>query len=127
MGEEKANNLNSMKQGQLADRRKKLAEMLADEQRAYEQEMVEKEETPQQRMEKMAVRAYELKKRREDERQSIVQEKLYQQWRESIDELRKADSKLFELHTLASRDAHVKEKQGRNEQEKREHAVFEAL
>merc|ERR1719158_979869 len=62
--------------------------------------MVDKEETPQARMEKMAVRAYELKKRREDERQSVVQEKLYQQWRESIDELRQADSKLFERRVI---------------------------
>jgi hypothetical protein len=125
--EEKIGTIKGMKDQKLAERRKKLAEMLADEQRAYEHEMVEKEETPQQRMEKMAVRAYELKKRREDERQSVVQEKLYQQWRESIDELRQADSKLFELHTLASRDRQVAEKAMRGDIEAREDAVFQAL
>jgi len=125
--EEKVNYIKGMQEDKLKARRKMLAQMLADEQRAYEEEMVSKEETPQQRMEKMAVRAYELKKRREDERQSIVQEKLYQQWRESIDELRCADSKLFELHTLASRDAQSQEKKAAAEQEARENAVFEAL
>lgn len=125
--EEKVNYIKGMQEDKLKARRKMLAQMLADEQRAYEEEMVSKEETPQQRMEKMAVRAYELKKRREDERQSIVQEKLYQQWRESIDELRYADSKLFELHTLASRDAQSQEKKAAAEQEARENAVFEAL
>jgi len=125
--EQKISTIQGMQQAKLAERRKKLANMLADEQRAYEQEMVEKEETPQQRMEKMAVRAYELKKRREDERQSIVQEKLYQQWRESIDELRQADSKLFELHTLAARDAQCSEKGQKADLERRENAVFEAL
>jgi len=125
--EEKIDQIKTLKAGQLADRRKKLAQMLADEQRAYETEMVDKEETPQQRMEKMAVRAYELKKRREDERQSVVQEKLYQQWRESIDELRQADAKLFELHTLATRDKQLGERQVKQDQENRENAVYEAL
>jgi len=125
--EAKISHVKGMKDDQLAARRKKLATMLATEQSAYEQEMVDKEETPQQRMEKMAVRAYELKKRREDERQSVVQEKLYQQWRESIDELRQADSKLFELHTLATRDKQLGEKGKREEMERRENAVFEAL
>lgn len=88
----------------LQDRRRRLAEKLSAEMKAYEKEMVDMEETPAQRMEKMAVRAYELKKRREDERKALVQEKLYQQWRASIDDLRAMDSKIVELKVLAERD-----------------------
>jgi len=47
--------------------------MLSAEMKAYEQEMIDREHTPQQRMDQMAVRAYELKKRREDERKAVVQ------------------------------------------------------
>ena len=62
--------------------------MLKAERAMYENELKEREETPQQRMDKMALRGWELKKRREDERKKLVQEKLYQQWRSSMDELR---------------------------------------
>merc|ERR1711988_683814 len=69
----------------------------------------------------------DLKKKREAGRQNVVQEKLYQQWREGIDELRQADSKLFELQTLAARDRQVEEKEERDQAERSENAVFEAL
>jgi len=124
---QKVEDLQARRAENLAARRKRLAQLLAAEQQAYEREMVEKEETPQQRMEKMAVRAYELKAKREAGQQRVVQEKLYQQWREGIDELRQADSKLFELQTLAARDRQVEEKEEAMAQEKKENAVFEAL
>lgn len=94
----------------LTDRRRKLAGKLSAEMKAYEREMVEREETPAQRMDKMAVRAYELKRRREEERKAVVQEKLYQQWRAGIDDLRTMDSKLVELKTIADRDFQLDEK-----------------
>eukprot|EP00397_Hematodinium_sp_SG-2012_P034074 GEMP01036497.1.p1 GENE.GEMP01036497.1~~GEMP01036497.1.p1 ORF type:complete len:512 (+),score=170.54 GEMP01036497.1:29-1537(+) len=94
----------------LMERRQKLGMLLAMEQKQYEQETVETEETPQERLEKTATRALELKKKREDKRQQVVQEKMYQQWREGVDELRQADSKLFELEVLAARDDQVYEK-----------------
>lgn len=72
--------------------------------------MVDREETPQQRMDKMAERALDLKKRREDERQAIVQEKLYQQWRSSIDDMRSMDQKIVQLKTIADRDFQLDEK-----------------
>merc|ERR1719222_1129898 len=78
--------------------------------KACEKEMMEREDTPQQRMDKMAVRAYELKRRREDERKAVVQEKLYQQWRAGIDDLRSMDSQIVELRTIADRDFQLDEK-----------------
>merc|ERR1719487_699939 len=92
------------------ERRQRLAAMLSAEQKAYEQELVDIEESPQQRQDKMAVRAYELKKRREDERKAFVQEKLYQQWRDGIDDLRTMDTEITTLKTIAARDHQLFEK-----------------
>merc|ERR1719191_1777682 len=75
----------------------------------------------------MAVRAYDMKKRREDERKAIVQEKLYQQWRSSIDDLRVQDMKVVELQTIAARDAQLIEKQDRVVREKHENEMYSKL
>jgi len=95
--------------------------------KAYEQEMVDREETPQQRMDKMAVRAYELKRRREDERKAVVQEKLYQQWRSGIDDLRTMDSKLVELKTIADRDFQLDERAAHKAEEKAHNEFYDKL
>eukprot|EP00928_Gymnodinium_smaydae_P079241 TRINITY_DN63216_c0_g1_i1.p1 TRINITY_DN63216_c0_g1~~TRINITY_DN63216_c0_g1_i1.p1 ORF type:complete len:495 (+),score=163.62 TRINITY_DN63216_c0_g1_i1:95-1579(+) len=114
----KAAALRAQQKAALQQRREKLARMLSEEQRAYEQEMVDREETPQQRMDKMAVRAFELKKRREDERKAFVQEKLYQQWRDGIDELRTMDTHIVQLKTIAARDQQLDEKQVQRDEDK---------
>jgi len=119
--------LHARRKAELDKRREKLSIMLKAERAMYENELKEREETPQQRMDKMALRGWELKKRREDERKKLVQEKLYQQWRSSMDELRTADSKLFELETMAARDWQVEEKQRKNDMDDAERAVYDAL
>ena len=82
-------------------------------------------------------RAYELKKRREvvvvkgpallqlpflrqDERKAVVQEKLYQQWRAGIDDLRTMDSKIVELQTIADRDFQLDDKALRKAEDRNE-------
>mmetsp|Transcript_68121 Transcript_68121/g.138197 ORF Transcript_68121/g.138197 Transcript_68121/m.138197 type:complete len:495 (+) Transcript_68121:98-1582(+) len=110
--------LQAQQQAQLQDRRYRLAKKLSDEMKAWQKEMVEREETPAQRMERMSARAYELKKRREDERKAVVQEKLYQQWRAGIDDLRTMDSKIVELQTIADRDFQLDDKALRKAEEK---------
>jgi len=110
--------LDAQHRASLQERRQRLSQMLAEEQAAYEQEMVDREETPQQRMDKMAVRAYDLKKKREDERKAVVKEKLYQQWREGIDELRTMDTKIVQLKTIAARDYQLDEKAAAKDEEK---------
>lgn len=102
----------------LQERRRMLAEKLSAEQKAYEAEMIAQEETPTQRMERMANRAFELKKRREDERKAFVQEKLYQQWRAGIDDLRTLDTKIVQLKTVADRDLQLNDKAMREAEEK---------
>merc|ERR1711959_693429 len=91
------------------------------------EELVAAEENPQQRMDKMAVRAYELKKRREDERKAFVQEKLYQQWRDGIDDLRTMDAKIVQLKTIAARDHQLYEKDLQREEEAAHNRVFDQL
>ncbi|CAK0809429.1 unnamed protein product [Prorocentrum cordatum] len=112
---------------QLQSRRALLADKLAEERQALEQEMVDKEETPQQRTEKMAARAYELKKRREDERKAIVQDKLYQQWRSGLDDVRSMDSKIVQLQVIADRDSQLDEKAARKEEEKQHDEFYNKL
>jgi len=123
----KMGDLETKRKQTVEERRARLSHLLGTERAMYEKELKDREETPAQRMDKMAQRAWELKKRREDERQKVVQEKLYQQWRGGIDELRHADSKLFELETMAARDNQVEGKLQRAEQEDAENAVFDAL
>jgi len=123
----KAGAIESQQRLSLQERRKKLAAMLSAEQKAYEQELVDIEESPAQRMDKMAVRAYELKKRREDERKAFVQEKLYQQWRDGIDDLRTMDSEITALKTIAARDHQLFEKDLASQEEARVNKVFDQL
>lgn len=100
---------------------------MSTEQKAYEQELVDIEESPAQRMDKMAVRAYELKKRREDERKAFVQEKLYQQWRDGIDDLRSMDGQITALKTIAARDFQLFEKDMARQEDAEHNRVFDQL
>lgn len=123
----KASAIESQQRYSLQERRHRLAEMLSAEQKAYEQELVDIEESPAQRMDKMAVRAYELKKRREDERKAFVQEKLYQQWRDGIDDLRTMDTEITTLKTIAARDHQLNEKDLSKQEEAETNRVFDQL
>merc|ERR1719238_2050934 len=123
----KAGAIENQQRFSLQERRERLAAMLSAEQKAYEQELVDIEESPAQRMDKMAVRAYELKKRREDERKAFVQEKLYQQWRDGIDDLRTMDTKIVQLKTIAGRDHQLYEKDLQREEEAHHNRVFDQL
>merc|ERR1712039_822630 len=123
----KVANMQSQLQADLQERRRMLAQKLSGEMKAWEKEMVDKEETPQQRMDKMAVRAYELKRRREEERKAVVQEKLYQQWRSGIDDLRSMDTKIVELQTISDRDFQLDEKALQHAEEKAHDEFYDKL
>jgi trichoplein keratin filament-binding protein len=92
------------RQGRLVERRKKLSEILKIEAKELDAELKASEETVEQRLERLTRKAVALKTAREAQRHQIVQEKLYQRWRQSVDELRTADSKLFELETTLAND-----------------------
>merc|ERR1711972_1315994 len=70
---------------------------------------------------------YELKRRREDERKAVVQEKLYQQWRAGIDDLRSMDSRIVELKTIADRDFQLDEKAIQAAEEKAHDDFYDRL
>merc|ERR1719201_978376 len=123
----KAGAIESQQRASLQERRQRLASMLSSEQKAFEQELVDLEETPQARMDKMAVRAYELKKRREDERKAFVQEKLYQQWRDGIDDLRTMDCEIVQLKTIAGRDHQLFKKDIARQEQAEHNRVFDQL
>mmetsp|Transcript_9127 Transcript_9127/g.20320 ORF Transcript_9127/g.20320 Transcript_9127/m.20320 type:complete len:498 (-) Transcript_9127:208-1701(-) len=123
----KIDGIANQQRSSLQERRAKLAALLSEEQKAYEQEMIDMEEAPAQRFERMASRAYELKKRREDERQAIVKEKLYQQWRAGQDELRTMDSQITQLKVISDRDHQLVEKEHRRVAEKDYDKVFDQL
>lgn len=123
----KAAEFQSHHQANLQDRRRRLAEKLSREQKAYEKEMVDTQESTSQRMDKMAMRAYELKKKREDERKAFVQEKLYQQWRSGIDDLRTMDTQIVELKTIADRDFQLDEKAARLAEEREADEFYNQL
>lgn len=65
------------------------------EDRVYEQEFMENLETPEQVREKMAQRLFELKQRREDERQEEVNKRLEQRFK---------DSKQYDYITVSATD-----------------------
>ncbi|CAD7967488.1 unnamed protein product [Amoebophrya sp. A25] len=110
------------------ERRKKLSALLYKEKDMYEAELADMTKPdPKKGMAKMAARAAELKARREAERTNLVQEKLYQQWREGIDELRTQDAKLFELQVTFERGIQKEEKADAAATERREQAIYDAL
>ena len=94
----------------LEQRRGKLATLLAHEDRLYEQEFNDKQETPEQVRQAMFERLQTLKGEREDERQALVQRKLDQRFKMSNDALRKEDSKFYVMGTQVEREKQLIDK-----------------
>lgn len=120
--------LDQQREHEIVERRKRLSKLLYDEKNMYEQELSEiTRPDPEKGKREMAKRAWALKEKRESERTQLVQEKLYQQWREGIDELRTQDAKLFELQVTYERGVQIDEKEDREKSERRENAIYDAL
>lgn len=94
----------------LEERRAKLAALLAAEDRMYEQEFNDKQETPDQVRQAMFERLQVLKADREKERQELVQRKLDQRFKMSNDALRKEDSKFYIMGTQVEREKQLIDK-----------------
>nr|XP_017520951.1 cilia- and flagella-associated protein 53 [Manis javanica] len=77
------------------ERRNKLRELLASEENEYFTEMQLKEETIEEKIDRMREKTRLLKEKKEKERQDFVAEKLEQQFRECCEELR---AELFCIH-----------------------------
>ncbi|KAH9524291.1 hypothetical protein Btru_054065 [Bulinus truncatus] len=106
-------------------RKDKLALKLAEESKAYEAELRELSKSNFERLEDMKSRVDDLKTAREEKRQRLVEEKLYQHWRENNPDLRKVESSLLQDHVVGEWGDQIVEKEERLESERREKTAFE--
>lgn len=77
--------------------RQRLAQLLAQEDQLYQQDIVALQETPEQTRERMARRVKELKEEKEKRRMEEVNAKLDRRFEQNADELRKVDQDLKQL------------------------------
>lgn len=124
---DKAKEMRAEYSKRLSERQSKIMQLYMDEDAMWKIEMQNSQETPEQRMERLAQRAWELKSKREEERLRFVQEKKYQQWRMGEDTLRAEDSKLAELETLIQRDQQVYDKHLQKQMDLKEDEMYDAL
>jgi len=90
--------LKKRQESNLIERRQRLKLLMDAEDKMYEQEFMANLETPEQVREKMAQRLFELKQKREEERQDEVNRRMEQRFRDNTDDLRKEESKFGTLH-----------------------------
>ncbi|ELK30352.1 Coiled-coil domain-containing protein 11 [Myotis davidii] len=105
------------------ERRNKLRELLASEENEYFTEMQLKEETIEERKERMRYKTRLLKEKKEKERQDFVAEKLDQQFRERCEELRTELLSIHEKKVCEERKVQV----AFNEELKRQKLVEEQM
>ena len=115
------------KQSDLVQRRQKLAALLAQEDKVYEQEFMESLETPEQVRAKMAERLNELKAQREQERQQIVQQAYDRKFKMETDDLRKEETNFMIAGTQIEREKQLMDKKAKLEQQIVEEQVYAKL
>jgi len=84
------------------------------------------EVTQEERMERIRTRAYELKAKREAERQKFVKECYERQWRDACDDLRAIDSKATLDRIVGDRESMIKSKRILEEQEQKQNSQNDA-
>ena len=92
---------------ELDERRSRLASQLMEEESQYKQELLSLKETPEQRKERMTLRARELGARREEERQQLAQSLYDRAFQENCDVLRSTNSTRVLYRTLEERNSQV--------------------
>ncbi len=118
--------LKAQAEANLDARREKLAAMLLAEEAALKQELVDRQQTPEERHHALEARARALFKQREDERAQFAQEMLYRQWREGCDGVRQGDSKAKTVSTVEGRKAQLDEKLAKKRAEEEEKRYYDA-
>lgn len=111
----------------LEQRKARLAELLAAEDRIYEKEFNDNMETPEQVREKMFARLQELKGKREQERQDEVARRQDMQFKAQNDILRKEDAKFYNYGTAIEREKQLIDKRRAVEQKMLEEQVYAQL
>ncbi|RUS79147.1 hypothetical protein EGW08_013094 [Elysia chlorotica] len=113
-----------VKSSNLKRRRDKLGRLLAEENQAFQDELKGLSRPSTARLEDMKARADGLKSAREEKRQKLAEEKLYQHWRENNPELRKAESEMLNEHVVGEWGDQMCEKEERLESARQENEVF---
>ena len=108
-------------------RRKKLSDLLQREEHAYIQEIIQKQETPEQVRYKMEEKLIALRSQREAERQELVRKLNEKRFYDSADQLRKNDSEAFAISCYLEQENQMLDKMKRQEKERREEEVFVKL
>jgi len=108
-------------------RRRRLAEMLGEEQAHFQAQLEALTESPAQRKARMEGRAAELKDKRESERLAFVRQQYERQWRMACDPLREQESKEILKATNAARAYQIGEKMKSLEMEELENRAFDEM
>lgn len=108
-------------------RRQKLASKLHREDLALKQELVNSQETPEQRRAKLGQRARELAAAREAERQQLANELTARAFAENCDPLRERISKKKLYMTVEERNAQILDKQALKLMEAEETKMFDEM
>jgi len=111
----------------LNSRRRRLAEMLGEEQARFSEQLAALDESPSERKARMESRAAELKEKRENERLAYVRQQYERQWRMACDPLREQESKEILKATNAARAYQIGEKMKQLELEEQENRAFDEL
>eukprot|EP00916_Digyalum_oweni_P023696 GHVL01039304.1.p1 GENE.GHVL01039304.1~~GHVL01039304.1.p1 ORF type:complete len:489 (+),score=128.26 GHVL01039304.1:125-1591(+) len=127
MTKQKMLQLDLERQKNLEIRRNKMAALHEKEQLELREEIHSQCPTTADRMKSIQNRVTDLKQRREDERAYVVKEKLYQQWKASLDELRKEEGQVREIQVLAMRDEQLVENKIRKDKEEMEKSIFDSM
>ena len=73
---------------------KSLQMLLKSDEESYKSQIINQQETKEEKLENMRNRVIELKKKHESERKQIADKQLYRHWRDNCVEFREVDSTL---------------------------------
>lgn len=127
MTTEEKRRLKEQKETFLDLRRKKLSDLLINEDIMYHKEILDKQETPDDVRRKMEKQLIELKSQRELERQKLVQRLEEKKFFQSADELRKNDSEYFAVSCYYEQENQMLDKLKKREKEKKQEEVYVKL
>ena len=108
-------------------RRKKLSDLLQEEERNYIDEIIRNQETPEQVRQKMEQKLIALKTQREAERLELVNKLQEKRFYDSADELRKNESEAFAVSCYLEQENQMLDKMKKQERERREEEVYVKL
>ena len=108
-------------------RRKKLSDLLQEEERNYIDEIIRNQETHEQVRQKMEQKLIALKTQREAERLELVNKLQEKRFYDSADELRKNESEAFAVSCYLEQENQMLDKMKKQERERREEEVYVKL